>query len=282
LEDTAQYESYRKAITAFAPNHKALVVTDGKTTSGTDSLEQYAEVIVNSAKEMGWRSGGSGENNGAEIVLVGHSRGGGAALIAASIMLRESAKKDTPSLQDSIRLVLLDPVDTAEHDAVEWLRGKRQRQNQLRFNDIVKGVPFPPVLIINTPYGGESSYYKVSYESACAPPGRNAYTFSQTIKEVSPNTDLLMLNLPHVGHMQFLDDRSISRTAGVCAVRATPFLRKGTASKSIDALLRQLAIELIITWGMDSGRSDDVCRIIQKSAYVPLEIDMPEAGFPVS
>ena len=80
------------------------------------------------------------------LLLVGHSRGGAVAALAAT-------QRETDAL------VLLDPVDTSDGLVLAAIAGGTKMQ--------------PPrhVLIVSTPYGGLSSYYRVRYESACAPTG---------------------------------------------------------------------------------------------------------------
>ena len=58
-------------------------------------------------------------------------------------------------------LVLLDPVDTSDGFVAAAITGAHATNVRVPHN----------VLIVSTPYGGKSSYYRVRYESACAPTG---------------------------------------------------------------------------------------------------------------
>jgi hypothetical protein len=102
------------------------------------------------------------------LLLMGHSRGGAVAALAMARLLSNysknlSSNKVAPP-SPKLLLVLLDPVDTEKRSVV---RALRESYSEFGLSHAQGGIdssswPFP-VLIVSTPYGGSSSYYKVLY-----------------------------------------------------------------------------------------------------------------------
>ena len=195
------------------------------------------------------------------LILIGHSRGGAVASIVASQL---------PSIVKA--LILLDPVDDGDSTAC---------------NEIVSSnIHLPPTLILSTPYGGFSSYYRKSYSSACAPPDRGPEAFhraystklhSNTLPirtiEFSPtdtDTDTVSVDpshpffdnglvvasivFPQIGHLQVLDnlkkqgdESSAATTIPWASVCANGEDRTGSQVTSRAKLLMQHFIHSFIT-----------------------------------
>ena len=227
------------------------------------------------------------------LLFMGHSRGGAVAALAAATYLQSyistaytKGQRTAEKINNSPRnilladkiinfpkkvfLVLLDPVDSSEKTVMHAIQNSIQDLEELSGISDNKGnnkesdkntnisltavSTWPwPVLIISTPYGGSSSYYKVPYESACAPVGRNGDSFKNIFsgKNVTSDSDSVVnigggqltstvgtagvnldeknekndLNLskvvhvvlPDVGHTQLLDRRKESAIGSVCA-----------------------------------------------------------------
>lgn len=183
--------------------------------SSNVSLKRDAEGVLSEVKRLAKLGHKSKErdNRRFPLLLMGHSRGGSVATLAAIILLDAIVKNTkvgaASSVTDSLisspakaLLVLLDPVDSSEGAALlainSSLQGIKLRDgshadkrlqksdysgtNPLSVSDLNRGdvcTAWPwPVLIISTPYGGSSGYYKVPYESACAPVSRNGDAFA--------------------------------------------------------------------------------------------------------
>jgi pimeloyl-ACP methyl ester carboxylesterase len=160
-----QYESYADAL------RKADIATWIQTGDDTDTANDNtaaalhrdaAAVLARNAKH-------------ASVVLIGHSRGGAVAAIAATDQNGMKSMK-TPPL-----LVLLDPVDTTPPTALPLISAPTSATHP------------PPVLVVSLPYGGYSSFYKTYYASACAPALRNGDSFAEALSQRSPAQRVLQV-----------------------------------------------------------------------------------------
>jgi hypothetical protein len=209
------------------------------------------------------------------LLLLGHSRGGAVMalatvtfakeLLTSQLLLRARMKKahskETPRLLPAAPLltVLLDPVDTPDRYVASQILGTLKDSKSSRW-------PFP-MLIVSTPYGGGSAYYKTKYDSACAPQGRNADVFYQAFtagvndekyagaaqregaqqhqandyNSSLPDVDkvtsssmktVVMMTLPDVGHMQLLDAREGAGGGGQRKNRRRSQEKTNTSSSS--------------------------------------------------
>lgn len=138
---TTHYQSYANLLShAGIPT---LLVGDLEESDDTvESIQRDAASLLTHAATKP-----AGKDHHHHLLLVGHSRGAAVAALAATHLETEA-------------LVLLDPVDTSNKFVTAAILNNNQSP--------------PPrnVLIVSTPYGGISSYYRVRYESACAPIGR--------------------------------------------------------------------------------------------------------------
>jgi pimeloyl-ACP methyl ester carboxylesterase len=121
------------------------------------------------------------------VILIGHSRGGAVALRVA-FALQERA----------ISVILLDPVDDRESSTVNLA--------------VAPSSFLPPrVLVISTPYAGASAFYHETYQSACAPAGRNGDSFAAALGDRAVH-----LTMPNTGHLEFLDFRKDLAVSNLC------------------------------------------------------------------
>jgi hypothetical protein len=209
------YPYTRSSVFAFAD--------DGD--SSNVSLKRDAEGVLSEVKRLANLGLKSKERDNLRfpLLLMGHSRGGSVATLAATILLDAIVKNTevgaASSVTDSLisspakaLLVLLDPVDSSEgatliaiNSSLQGIKLRDQSRadkrlqksdysgtNPLSVADLSRGdvcTAWPwPVLIVSTPYGGSSGYYKVPYESACAPVSRNGDAFAGAF--ISCPTDL--------------------------------------------------------------------------------------------
>ena len=131
------------------------------------------------------------------IIIFGHSRGGSVAL---SSLLSANLKKDINKL-----LILLDPVDDGFNNAIKILKEYRIVDDNLK------------ILLIKLPYGGYSKFYKKSFDSSCAPNGRNADTFMNIFEEYHYNVDYKIIQ--EFGHFGLLSEKELEKLAigNVCS-----------------------------------------------------------------
>ena len=181
LIDSKFYSSYLKLLNPA----KAFVFAQLDNSTFTEEANSLVNEVINQVAED------------CKIVLMGHSRGGAVVSIALCLL----AQRKMNLQENNIFTVLLDPVDTAEHTALSFIRN-------CKTNSLTKA------LLVSTPYGGTSSYYKVNYESSCAPNSRNSDAFFAAF-ELKNNVDITYAVLPNVGHLQLLDDGFSS--ASICA-----------------------------------------------------------------
>lgn len=126
------------------------------------------------------------------IVLVGHSRGGFLALLAAAELCRSSHRSNLRCL------ILFDPVDDPS-------------TSSLPSASLIS----VPTAIISLPYSGESRYYHVKYDNVCAPPGADARAF---YKSLPPKLPKLLMTIEAAGHLQLLERRTDLTFSSVCGV----------------------------------------------------------------
>ena len=184
-------EQYQNIASSLSPTLKLTVLaSDDDADSSYESLVRDADRVLNTAKSLRTKE----KKAGGEIplVLMGHSRGGCVVTLAAAVYLKaaiarsknDKAYKLENSFPPEVLLILLDPVDTTDkialHAIRDCLRATQTVPLQGKQSAVAKQIPsaWPwPVLIVSTPFGGSSSYYKVPYESACAPVSRNGDAF---------------------------------------------------------------------------------------------------------
>lgn len=150
------------------------------------------------------------------IILMGHSRGGAVVSIASCLLSERKI-----NLYENIFTVLIDPVDTADQTALSFIRSS-------------KAASLTKTLLISTPYGGSSGYYKVNYESSCAPNSRSSDAFF-TAFDLKNNVDITYVILPNVGHLQLLDDGF--STASICA-----------SGKLSNSVVKSFIQTLLVSW----------------------------------
>jgi pimeloyl-ACP methyl ester carboxylesterase len=122
------------------------------------------------------------------VILIGHSRGGAVALRIA-FALQERA----------ISVILLDPVDDRESSTINLAVAS-------------PSLFLPPrVLVISTPYAGASAFYHETYQSACAPAGRNGDSFAAALGDRAVH-----LTMPNTGHLEILDFRKDLAVSNLC------------------------------------------------------------------
>lgn len=235
-----EVQQYQKILEQIFPYSKATVLAQADDAdSTTESLKHDAQGVLNEASKLFVESK-KGRDEVSSMVLMGHSRGGAVAALAAAMYLdsmtgNERRDKVTLNIENTtllpvnVLLVLLDPVDSSEHVVLESLRESMTKVNS--------SWPWP-VLVISTPFGGSSAYYKVPYESACAPATRNGDAFSDLFLSFEPSSSIsressyektganmserkaphvLQVRLIDVGHTQLLGNRKASTFGSVCA-----------------------------------------------------------------
>ena len=145
---TTHYQSYENLLSQEGIS--TLLVGDVE--ESDDTVESIQHDAISFLTHAATKPGKDHHNH---LLLMGHSRGGAVAALAAT-------QRETEAL------VLLDPVDTSDHFVTEAIT---KADNAVNADG--KGKQSRPrnVLIVSTPYGGLSSYYRVRYESACAPTG---------------------------------------------------------------------------------------------------------------
>ena len=170
-----QYESYAEAL------RKADVATLIQSGNEADSAnDNTAAALYRDAVAV------VGQNaKHVPVVLIGHSRGGAVAAIAAMSLNNE----ETPPL-----LVLLDPVDTMPPTALLAISSTTTTPTTTPTATTATTTQSAPVLIVSLPYGGYSSFYKTYYESACAPAQRNGDAFAEALSLRSPSQRVLQVS----------------------------------------------------------------------------------------
>ena len=164
---------------------------DSKSSVGYKSIDVSAERLVRQLTNE------SNDHDEGIIILLGHSRGGAVALLAAERLKRRIERR--------ICLLLLDPVDDEALTATSF-----SSSSSLSLSNVFdkekgeeEGIG---TLILSTPYGGKSRYYSsATFTSSCAPIGRNADAFYHAILQrkslFEPPT---LITFPRLGHLQLL------------------------------------------------------------------------------
>ena len=257
---------YRTLLASLSPAIKLTTASAADDAdSSLDSLNHDANNVLSEVKLLGYsfeylttmdNVDEKDAYNHPPLLLMGHSRGGAVVALAATKYLKATRKmKGASSLnmdahRPRILLVLVDPVDSAENTVLralhESLRSYAGKDTINASGEQNPSWPWP-ALIISTPYGGYSSYYKTPYESACAPSGRNGAAFLKIMSEskvfeseqtrtaylsttgarqtsqsiirdgLSTPPAVVSVVLSDVGHCQLLDDRRNSAIGSVCA-----------------------------------------------------------------
>jgi len=129
------------------------------------------------------------------IIIFSHSRGSSVAL--SSLLLANINKDNNNNNNNNILLILLDPVDDSINNAYKILKDYHNN------NDNIK------ILLIKLPYGGYSKFYKKSFDSSCAPIGRNADTFKILFEENKYNINYK--NIKELGHFGLLEENELEK-----------------------------------------------------------------------
>ena len=168
----SQYESYLTALELLFDSSinvtKILCGSDDKTMHDNSPMDFSADV-----RYLRDRLSEEGFDDKCNLILVGHSRGGAA--LTTFVASTENLSSFTNSKR--ICLILFDPVDSTENEAIKA---------------ISRCKTFPSTLIINTPFGGKSTYYNTLYESSCAPPQRSAITFFNAIASLANSNPVMV------------------------------------------------------------------------------------------
>lgn len=127
-------------------------------------------------------------------------------------------------------LILIDPVDGTERHTLK------------KIELYPKDAPsLPPTLIISTPYGGSSSYYKSAvFESVCAPPDRGPKAFYEALSKQleKDRVRLKYIEFKRIGHLELLDDPKQLVFASICAVGGNLDEAKVSKKTQIDEMVR--------------------------------------------
>ena len=254
-----ELQQYQNLLDKMYPCVKpSLLAASDNADSTIESLKHDAQDVLNEARKLSAASNHARDKI-SPIILMGHSRGGAVAALAAAIFLEsmigdENRNLNVNFLPTNLLLVLLDPVDSPELAVMKTLQKSMSRacsyaiggstssrffqdSDRLR-NESLSAWPFP-VLIISTPYGGSSAYYKVPYESTCAPTIRSGDAFfkifrsseMQSGESVEPtftptraamnikgnSRNILQVRLIDVGHTQLLASRKTSPFGSICS-----------------------------------------------------------------
>lgn len=237
------------------------------------------------------------EKKFSSLLFMGHSRGGAVAALAAAIHLNSTTHSNAISEVIGGRniphsapmksvLMLLDPVDSSEGFVLEELRktmriadsnkigptsvtrtskepeitNVRSQSSSAEQGTSSGGWPWP-VLIVSTPFGGQSKYYKVPYESSCSPVHRNGDAFARALRGYSAassdgvshpgdrdrikGSHVVHVRLPDVGHTQLLQNRKKSTVGSVCVAN------EKISDEDVKGLISSLAQSWVTVFGAD-------------------------------
>ena len=203
LIEASQYQHYAQSL------HPQYLLTVPSPTTNSSSILDDANLILRNAQTMLDISAHKAESKTCvDLLIIGHSRGAAAAAAAFSSLTQSQSNQ-----QLHLRLVLLDPVDTID---LEVLRFMEENLSHSSASSSLSSNNFDHrILIVSTPFGGRSKYYKTTFTSACAPFGRNADSFFTALRNLY--THVSFVTLPQFGHLQFLGDRASSRFVDTCA-----------------------------------------------------------------
>lgn len=135
------------------------------------------------------------------LLIGGHSRGGAISCLSALSCI-ETHNNEIKGM------ILIDPVDDAQKTVLTALELKAKERKSF----------FPSCLIVLTPFGGRSNYYRTSFTSACSPPERGASSFFQALGKFE-NCHVNLVTIPSMGHLDVLrpDEASKLSFSGICA-----------------------------------------------------------------
>ena len=212
------YQSYAKdlASNSMLP----FFVPDTSPTDGSESLDDSAEKLIGQISKLQRENTKSRTDS---TILIGHSRGGAVAVVAAS-----KAKIVVKAL------ILIDPVDDKQGSAV---------------HAILSNLKPIPTLILSTPFGGYSSYYRKSFASVCAPPVRGPEAFliafntrnqqlGNSVNSLSyEKPEILFLEYENIGHLELLDDLKGLSFGSVCAAKGDKISTENARKNQIRAII---------------------------------------------
>ena len=301
---------YRTLLASLSPAIKLTTISSADDADSTlESLNYDANKIISEVKLLGYsfeylttmdNRDEKDAYNYPPLLLMGHSRGGAVMALAATKYLKATKKSKGAFSSNMIKahrarilLVLVDPVDSAENIVLRALHESLpshlpQEAGTDKTNALSEeNHSWPwPVLIISTPYGGYSSYYKTPYESACAPLGRNGAAFmkimgesiflesKQTDAAYSSTTEVIQTSQPiingglskplavvsvvlsDVGHCQLLDDRRKSAIGSLCAAN------EKISDKSVQGFIKTLTL-LWVSWSLTPYDADRELQIVE-------------------
>ena len=183
LTPSTVYSSWRDKLLDHFPSSRFRFLQDPSGLQNQVSLLQASDILLTELRK-----------SDQPTVLLGHSRGGAVALLAT---IRD------PSLLHAV--VLVDPVDDSDLSLIQSI-------SEQGFQSLY----LPPHLLISTPYGGRSSYYKkTTFTSTCAPVGRNAEALWRSLRGHADFQGIL-LDFPELGHLQLFDGNELTSLKNVC------------------------------------------------------------------
>ena len=208
------YRSYADGLMRFLPSSSVQFVQDENAIDGSETIEQSAAKL---SRQMQLAAAET-----RDVVLIGHSRGGAVAAFAVATTHLASPSKISA-------LVLLDPVDDTEKHTIEALTSS--------------STVFPPTLIISTPFGGSSRYYKSAvFDSICSPPDRGPEIFYTALRNNRQENPVRYLEFKSIGHLELLDERDDLVFASVCALGANAAEETDSRARQIQAM-----VELVLS-----------------------------------
>jgi len=208
------YQSYADDLTRLLPSASVRFIQDENTIDGSETIEESAAKL---SRQIQLAAAGT-----RNVVLVGHSRGGAVAAYAVAMTPLSSSSRVSA-------LVLLDPVDDIEKHSLAAMASSL--------------IVFPPTLVISTPFGGSSKYYKSAvFESVCAPPDRGPKAFYLALEKKGLENRAKFLEFKSIGHLELLDNHEDLLFASLCATGAN-------AAEETDAKVQQTKamMELIVS-----------------------------------
>merc|ERR1711871_231413 len=217
---------------------------------GSESIQTSSAGILEMMKRQ--------DSKKEELVIIGHSRGGAVAVDASRkwILSRRSPRISA--------LILLDPVDDVDLSTIKSFSSSFSSSSisSPSFPNTIAArnppstaILFPPTVIISTPFGGSSRYYKnANFESICAPRGRNANSFFEVISKHSIFS--AFLEYRRMGHLQMLDDLDKLSFDGACESSESNLAHMSAETET--ARTRAQMISQISDFVMFTNNMDDI------------------------